>query len=77
MRGNPGSRSAEAEDGEVIIHIAKIDGGYILAGPVYGGIAQGHDIASLVRDLISRHPLIQTRGGTRAKPRSFCTRRRS
>jgi hypothetical protein len=53
------------DDGEVIVHIARIDGVYILAGPTYRGISSGSDIGSLVRDLISRHPLVQMPGDNR------------
>src|SRR5262249_50461902 len=44
--------------GEVIIHIARIDGEYVLVSPCYDGVARGCDIASMVRDLVSRHPLV-------------------
>lgn len=56
------------QDGEVIVHIARIDGGYLLAGSSYEGIARGPDIGALVRNLISRHPLVQMPGtqGARA-----------
>ena len=46
------------DDGEVIVHIARIGSLYILAGPSYDGVASGSDIAALVRDLVNRHPLI-------------------
>ena len=50
------------QDGEVIVHIARIDGEYILAGSSYEGIARGSDIGTLVRNLIARHPLVQMPG---------------
>ena len=34
-----------------VVHVARIGGIYILAGPSYDGIASGGDIATLVRDL--------------------------
>jgi hypothetical protein len=46
-------------DGEVFIHIARISGIYVLAGPAYEGLARGENIRALVEDLVSRHPLVQ------------------
>ena len=61
--GDPWFAFCRAEDGEVFIHFARIDGEYLIAGPGYEGIARGRDFASLVRDLISRHPLVQPATG--------------
>jgi hypothetical protein len=61
--GDPWFAFCRQDTGEVIVHMARIDGGYILAGPTYEGISCGGDIESLVRDLISRHPLVQMGGG--------------
>lgn len=47
------------DDGEVVIHFARIDGEYLIAGPAYEEIARGFDFSSLVRNMVSRHPLIQ------------------
>jgi hypothetical protein len=52
----------------VIVHIARIDGVYILAGPTYKGISSGGDIGSLVRDLISQHPLVHIPGDNNRPP---------
>ncbi|AAK22989.1 hypothetical protein [Caulobacter vibrioides] len=48
-----------ADDGEVVIHFARIDGEYLIAGPAYEEIARGFDFTSLVRNLVARHPLIR------------------
>lgn len=48
-----------AEDGEVVIHFARIDGEYLIAGPAYERVARGFDFNGLVRNMIARHPLIQ------------------
>lgn len=50
-----------AEDGEVVIHFARIDGEYLIAGPAYERVARGFDFNALVRNMIARHPLIQPR----------------
>ena len=63
--GDPWFIFCRAEDGEVVIHFARYDGQYIIAGPAYEGIARGRDFAALTRDLISRHPLVQPRGPTK------------
>lgn len=48
-----------SDDGEVVIHFARIDGEYIIAGPAYEEIARGFDFTSLVRNMVARHPLIR------------------
>jgi hypothetical protein len=48
-----------SEDGEVVIHFARIDGEYIIAGPAYEEIARGFDFSGLVRNMVARHPLIR------------------
>lgn len=48
-----------SDDGEVVIHFARIDGEYIIAGPAYEEIARGLDFSSLVRNMVERHPLIR------------------
>lgn len=48
-----------ADDGEVVIHFARIDGQYIIAGPAYEEIARGFDFSALVRNMVARHPLIK------------------
>jgi hypothetical protein len=60
--GDPWFAFCRAADGEVVIHIARVDGVYILAGAAYYGIARGDDIRSLIQDLVSRHPLIRPVG---------------
>jgi hypothetical protein len=63
--GDPWFAFCRLDDAEVIVHIARIGGLYILAGASYDGVASGNDIAALVHDLVGRHPLIQVRGNTR------------
>ena len=48
-----------SDDGEVVIHFARIDGEYVIAGPAYEEIARGFDFSSLVRNMVARHPLIR------------------
>src|SRR3977135_4062723 len=50
--GDPWFAFCRPDDGEVIVHIARIGGVYVLAGPSYDGIATGRDIGTLVRDLV-------------------------
>ena len=63
--GDPWFAFCRADDGEVIVHIARIRGVYVLAGPSYDGIAYGSDISALVRDLVCRHPFVQMLGQNR------------
>jgi hypothetical protein len=60
--GDPWFAFCRPDEGEVVVHIARIGDLYVLASPSYDGVASGNDIAELVRDLVSRHPLIQMRG---------------
>jgi len=59
--GDPWFTFCRAEDGEVVIHFARVDGEYIIAGPAYDGIARGLHFSALIQDLISRHPLVQAK----------------
>jgi hypothetical protein len=68
--GDPWFTFCRHEDGEVIVHIARIDGEYILAGSAYDGIAHGRDVGALVRDLVARHPLVQMPSGKGGRPGS-------
>ena len=63
--GDPWFVFCRADDGEVIIHIARIHGIYILASAAYAGVASGRDIIAMVRDLIEKHPLVEMSGQTR------------
>ncbi len=47
------------DDGEVVIHFARIDGEYIIVGSAYEEIARGFDFSTLVRNMVARHPLIR------------------
>lgn len=47
------------DDGEVVIHFARIDGEYLIAGAAYEEIARGFDFTALVRNMVARHPLIR------------------
>src|SRR4051812_37180175 len=63
--GDPWFAFCRPNEFDVIVHIARIGGVYILAGPCYEGVATGRDIAALVRDLVNRYPLIQVGGESR------------
>ena len=58
--GDPWFVFCRKEDGEVIVHFARFDGRYIVSSPSFSGIAAGNDFAQLVKDLISRHPLVHS-----------------
>ena len=47
------------DDGDVVIHFARIDGEYLIAGPAYEEIARGLDFTALVRNMVAHHPLIR------------------
>jgi hypothetical protein len=58
--GDPWFVFFRAEDGEVVIHLARIDGEYVLAGSAYQDIARGADFNALVHNLIANHPLVRS-----------------
>jgi hypothetical protein len=64
--GDPWFVFCRASDGETVIHFARIDGMYIVAASVYGGVARGRNFNALVRDLIERHPTIAPRSEGRS-----------
>ncbi|WP_454717381.1 hypothetical protein [Caulobacter segnis] len=53
-----------SDDGEVVLHFARIDGEYLIAGPAYEEIARGFDFSALVRNMVARHPLIRRTDNT-------------
>lgn len=59
--GEPWFVFCRAEDDEVIVHFARIDGSYVVSAPSYCGNAVGRDFRSLVRGLIENHPMLQLR----------------
>src|ERR1035437_9448727 len=61
--GEPWFVFCRAEDDEVIIHFARIDGQYVISAPAYCGDAIGHDFRALVCSMVERHPVL------RPKPR--------
>ena len=65
--GDPWFAFCRADHGDVIVHIARIRGVYVLASPWYERAASGSDISALVHDLVARHPLINAAKGTRLR----------
>lgn len=59
--GDPWFVFCRAEDDEVIVHFARIDGSYVISSPAYCNNAVGRDFRSLVRGLIESHPMLQLR----------------
>jgi hypothetical protein len=59
--GDPWFVFCRAEDGEVVVHFACIDGRYVIGGPAYDRIVSGPDIRSITTELVSQHPLMQRR----------------
>ncbi len=59
--GDPWFVFCRAEDDEVIVHFARIDGCYVISAPAYCSNAVGRDFRSLVRGLIENHPMLQLR----------------
>ncbi len=57
--GDPWFVFCRAEDDEVIVHFARIDGQYLISAPAYGGNVTGHDFRALVRGLVERHPVLR------------------
>jgi hypothetical protein len=47
-----------ADNEEVIVHLARIDGEYLIAASVISGVARGSDFRCLIRQVIESHPLL-------------------
>lgn len=58
--GDPWFVFCRQDDGEPIVHFARIDGQYVIASAAYEGVARGLDFRSMVQELISRHKLAPT-----------------
>jgi hypothetical protein len=59
--GDPWFVFCRAEDGEIIVHFARIDGRYVISAPAYGGNASGSDFRALVRSMVESQPVLQPR----------------
>jgi hypothetical protein len=57
--GDPWFIFCRAEDDEVIIHLARIDGQYLISAPSYCGTAVGVDFRDLLRVTLQRHPALR------------------
>lgn len=59
--GDPWFVFCRADTGEVFIHFARLDGEYLIDGAIFDVPSRGRDFPSLIRELISRHPLARNR----------------
>lgn len=59
--GDPWFIFCRADNGEVFIHFARIDGLYVVDGAAFEEAARGPDFSALVRELIARYPLAKAR----------------
>src|ERR1700761_1867789 len=59
--GEPWFVFCRADDEEVVIHFARIDGQYVVSAPTYFGSVDGADFRKLVQELIERHPVFRPR----------------
>jgi hypothetical protein len=57
--GDPWFIFCRAEDDEVIVHFARIDGQYLISAPAYGGDVRGYNFRALLRGLVDRHPVLR------------------
>ena len=56
--GDPWFVFCREQDGEPVVHFARIDGQYVIASPAYDGASRGLDFRSMVQELIARHKLV-------------------
>jgi hypothetical protein len=56
--GDPWFIFSRTDTDDVIIHFARIDGGYIVASPALGKCARGPNFRALIEGLIESHPLV-------------------
>ena len=57
--GDPWFIFCRAEDDEVIVHFARIEGRYLISAPSFGGNVSGYDFSTLVRDMVARNPVLR------------------
>jgi hypothetical protein len=56
--GDPWFVFCNANTGEIIVHFARFDGTYVVAGPALDGCARGRDFRALIEAQIASHPLV-------------------
>lgn len=56
--GDPWLVFCRVDTGDVILHIARLDGEYIVASPALGSCARGRDFRSLMEALIESYPVV-------------------
>lgn len=61
--GDPWFVFCRADDGEVVIHFARIGGSYVISSNAFPESATGQDFSEMVKELISQHPLVHPRRG--------------
>ncbi|GLI93908.1 hypothetical protein [Methylocystis echinoides] len=57
--GDPWFVFCREEDGDPVVHFARVDGYYLIASPAYDGVSRGSDFRAMVKDLIARHRITQ------------------
>lgn len=62
--GDPWFIFCRADNGEVFMHFARIDGFYVVDGAAFDEPARGADFTALIRRLIGRYPLAKARQRT-------------
>jgi hypothetical protein len=56
--GDPWFVFCNAKTGEIIVHFARSDGTYVVAGPALDSCARGRDFRALIEAQIASHPLV-------------------
>ena len=59
--GDPWFIFCRADNGEVFIHFARIDGYYVVDGVAFESPARGRDFGDLIRSLLANYPLASAR----------------
>jgi hypothetical protein len=57
--GDPWFVFCREDDGDPVVHFARVDGQYLIASPAYDGVSRGSDFRAMVKDLIARHRITQ------------------
>ncbi|WP_406857262.1 hypothetical protein ABEG18_06430 [Alsobacter sp. KACC 23698] len=67
--GDPWFVFCREETGEVVIHLARYDGRYVVASPVVDGVIAGRDFRAIIEQLIAAHPVVMPAAGEAGKLR--------
>ncbi len=65
--GDPWFVFCREDTGEIIAHFARLGGQYIIVSSAFSGVARGRDFRTLIRELMTAHPLMLPRNSEKGQ----------